>query len=210
MGAFSQTFGEAMPKQIMYIGKKPIKKDLVNNEPDRIWRGLGDVQTVTDADALKLLAPAFADVWMDVTEVKEKERTQIITKLRERMRAEQRAITPAEDLSKALNAMSNEQLEAELRRRRKEDGRSESNPVPAARLAQNPQRGDIDGPQGERPRTTNELMEDVAGAILELDKENKAHFDSAGNPSHEEVQKVLGYEISKSELAAAVALIKGP
>lgn len=199
-----------MAREIMYIGKKPTKRDNVNDEPNRIWAGLGDTIAVSDAEARKLLQPAYADVWIDATDMDQAGRSKLIAELRDRFRAEQRKITPADDLSKALSALSDDQLAGELSRRRAQDGRADQNALPPPQLPGSKLTTDpsLDPNAPERPSNTNDLIEEIAGTLLGLDKENKGHFDSDGYPIMEAVQEALGYKISKSELDNAVKLIK--
>jgi hypothetical protein len=206
----SETLEKVMAKQIMYIGKKPTKRDNVNDVPDRVWRGLGDVQNVTDAEAIKLLLPAHADIWKDVTGLDDEKREEIVAQLREKHRAEERAVTPAGEIERALKTLSTSELEKELRRRRVADGKVDQNPAPAPSAPVNTQRSSTEStPENERPKNTDDVVQDIAGVIVTLDKENPAHYDSDGQPLFEAVLERIGYEISKSEFAAAVELIRG-
>jgi hypothetical protein len=199
-----------MAKEIMYIGKKPLKRDNVNQVPDRVWNGVGDVVAVTDAEAIKLTLPLYSGIWMDVTKLDESARTKIVEALRERFRAEERAVTPAGEVARALNTLSTEELEKELRRRRERYGKPSGDKAPASQnAAPNPNSRATEGEETERPESTEEVVLEIAGAITALDKENRSHFDDDGNPVLESIVAALGYKVSQSELNAAVALIKG-
>lgn len=198
-----------MAREVMYIGKKPTKKDNVNDEPNRIWRGLGDVQTVTDIEARRLVEPRFKEVWLDVTGMEEAVRSSIIAKLREQFREEQLRVTPAEDVSRVLSAASDQQLLGELQRRQLTDGLPSRNALPPAGLRSTKLKDSpLDEDVRERPTNTEELIEELAGTIASLDKENPEHF-SDGYPVTEAIEDVLGYRVSKSEIEAALNLLKG-
>lgn len=195
-----------MPKAIMYIGRKPTKWDNKNNVRERVWQGLGQVITdIPDLEANKLTE--HPDIWMDVTNIKEKGRSEIIARYQEKYRDERRRDRAGQVIT--LDTATDEELEEQLRRRREGRGRPVSNPVDDSNIPRYPG-GGARTSQGEvrsKPTNTAELAADVFGVFTTLNPEKD--LDGQGKPYLERVNEKLDYEITQKELEDIWSAYKG-
>lgn len=189
-----------MAKDIMYVGRKEQKVDNKNHNYQRIWRGLGQViKGIPDLEAQKL--SSHPDVWMDVTGMSAKDRATVIAALQVQYRTEQRKAREGQAI--LLEQANEDELEAALAKIRKERGKAVVNSVnaglvPAAPAALGSSANATES--RERPKSTDEMGEDIFGALTELDSEQD--FDGQGNPYLERVTAKLGYSITQVELDA--------
>jgi hypothetical protein len=198
-------------RKIMYIGKKATKTDNVNAVPSRIWRGLGDVvEIISDLEAAKLCVPAFDAIWRDVTDLKVEDQRALVSAFQDQFRAEARKQAEMNKTNVNPALLSDEELLRELEHRQKLKGAPPVLTDPKVR----PQgagpvgnRGAEDG-EGERPKNTDQLLNDIIQAIGLLDKDNKSHYDGQGRPNVEAIRGLVGYNVSQSELDHAVKQIK--
>ena len=187
-------------RSIMYVGKKPRTSDRVNENPGRVWNGLGDIVPVSAMDALKL--KQHADIWVDVTDWPEARRISKINQIRETLRLEARKNTTAAALA-AAQTLDIEELESIIRERRKLPtiGSIEGKDVVTGKI-KGPEDDDLD--PTERPTNTKEVVEAIVGAIMTLDPDKPEFFDQDGNATIEAVSAALGWNVTDLELAAAM------
>ncbi len=194
-------------REIMYIGRKERRTDNVTGNPGRIWNGLGDIQRVTELEAQRLVR--HADVWADVTEWPEGKRIETVEKIRDKVRAEKRAFQP----KVTLDVASEEELENELFRRRHPGGKAPAKNASAPNVPiikpgdhTDPNTGDA----ATRPATPAEVVHAIIGAVMLMDLGKPELFDEKQNPKLEAVVAALGYQVSKSELNAALKEFNKP
>lgn len=192
-------------REIMYVGRKPTHWDTKNGNPKRVWRGLGDVIAVSDIEAKGL--GEHPDAWLDVTDLKPKDRSAKVTQIREERREELRAQVAGQV---TLRSASIEELEAELKLRRTASGKPDQNPSkPGPKQA--PKGSALNpGDEREKPETLAGVIEDIAGALAGMDPENPSNFDQTGRPHIEAVNEAVGYVVTEDQLNAAVKVLQEP
>lgn len=190
-------------RQIMYIGLKPTRRDNINDNPNRVWPGLGAILEVSDVEAKKLVI--VADAFLDVTEMNEELRTAAVEKSKEKLRQNERT---ARGGIVTLAGASEDELREELRRRNKAFGIGKQ--VDPSELTKGNQIRELadEKEARERPSSTDDLIADIVGVIVSLDSENTDHFDAKGLPRIEAIVKELGYHVEQAEVDAAVAATK--
>jgi hypothetical protein len=185
-------------KEIMYVGRKDQKVDNKNNNHGRIWRGLGQVITgIPDVEASKLCE--HPDIWMDVSNVKQKEREAIIASLQEKYRAEARAARAGQAIT--LDNATEEELQSAIKKLRSTRGKAADNKVDKGLIPPAAPQAGAHGNESDtrhRPETTDDLAAEIFGAIAELDSERD--FDGEGKPYLERVTAKLGYQVTQKEL----------
>lgn len=196
-----------MPKQIMYIGRKPTKVDNKNNVHSRVWRGLGQVITnIPDLEAQKLAD--HPDIWKDVTGMSAADRAELIAAHQEQYRLLDRRDREGQVLT--LDNATDEELEATLKKRKSTRGKAVVNPVDRATLGAGTSRvgsmGNERPDEAERPANVDDLGADIYGAISALSREKD--YDEKGQPYLERVNEKLGYTITQQELNDVWAAFK--
>lgn len=189
-------------REVMYVGRKARKGDNVTNSKGRVWNGLGDVQLVTELEALTLIR--HPDIWQDVTQWNEKQRVDVCNEVREKMRAEKRLNQREVPLSLATLEELEAQREKLIGMGKKMPAKtatSKNAPIPPMKPGE--VHDDHSGDPVSRPGSQKEVIDAIVGAIMQLDPGKPELFDSEQNPTLEAVIDILGYPVSASELKAA-------
>lgn len=189
-------------REIMYVGRKPQKVDNKNNNPGRIWRGLGQViGNIPDLEAQKL--DQHPDIWLDVTKLGKKDREDIIAGLQAQYRAEERRARAGQAIT--LDNATDDELEAALKKRKTTRGKAVENKIDPTLIPAMPVPGSTAAAKEDRarPNNTDDLGAEVFGAIADLDSEQD--FDGEGKPYLERITEKLGYSITQAELDAVWA-----
>ena len=189
-------------RTIMYIGKKPKKIDNVNNNMQaRVWNGLGDLQRVTMVEANNL--GKHPDIWADVTDWPPEQRIGMVNKIREKIRAENAKHEPKLTVENATI----DQLLARVRDLRDINDKlalPDGNKPRVTSGLSREELTDDDGLPRSRPESTEAIVNEIVGVIMQLDSDKPELFDGEGNPAKEAVESMLGYSISVHELNAAL------
>lgn len=197
-------------RRIMYIGNKPSKKDNVNNNELRVWRGIGDVRDVDNKlEAAKLML--HPEIWVDITDKDDEEVAELLGARREYYRERERS-SLKKHIAGVLNSVSEDELRAELelRGRMKNLKAAPQNSVLKVNHdAVNPERQIAQVQAGNRPSETTRIFDDISKAIFEV-MDDERNVDDEGQPILAAVQARVGYPITDDDLAVVWKHINEP
>lgn len=194
-------------RKIMYVGLQfSPSQDRPNNRPDRVWNGPGDVVVGVPPIQAHALCQ-HKDEWQDVTTLSDPDLLKAQRAARASSEERVRVLKNPKDAPNNrgfVAAMSDEDLEAELERRR--DARGE--------MAQAPNPSKLTAPPTKRkPKGEAQLAEQIGGAVervitkSSVDKETTL-LDEEGVPTLAAVQEELGYSLSEDEYRNALGIRK--
>jgi hypothetical protein len=186
----------------MYLGNKSMKFDNVNGIPERKWNGPGGVATgISQMQADKLCA--HKEEFLDVTGMTEKEVLLRASKARadseERVRKLHRSTGP--EGAVMLEYATDEQLQAEIDRRRKMRGIQDAAP-PDPVVGKN--KGGSKKPATEKSKSQKMLTEAVEETLGKLLDKNDPDDFKDGIPTKVAVERELGFQLTDDEFAISL------
>jgi hypothetical protein len=187
-----------MTRAVMYLGNKSMKFDNVNGVAERKWHGPGAVVTgISPMQADKLCS--YKEEFLDVTPLTEKEVAARAAKARadseDRVRKLHRSSGPTGAVM--LEYATDEQIQAELARRRKVAGIQEAAPADPK-----PPKGKATGKEKSKSqKAITEAVEEALGKLLE---KNNADDFKDGIPTKVAVERELGFSLTDDEYSIAL------
>lgn len=189
-------------RSIMYIGSKELRQDRVNpGYLTRVWHGTGAVVTgISEPQAAALCR--HPDEYVDVTDLDAQQLAARAAQAKQdvieaRRRALNHGTTPQ---GRLMDYASDEELEAELLRRRK--AKLDALGQPAQSMQDDTKR--VDPNQGAK-RNAPQLAERVAQAIEEIaTRGNADDLDDGGVPKRAAVEAIIGMTLTEDEYREAL------